>query len=326
MSGGKLDSGVFQQGGARFWQWVNNLGLANATTTNANDSIKITGSDGVGLSVANYAWATLPSTVTAGRIVTGFNTADVTINLTGSHWGFDTLGDLTNQQLSVYILNDAGTIKFGVAYRSGVTLWASANSTTGNATAFNQIKVNTALGADSTALEVGWFLANFDDTGGAAENLWAVQTSIGSINIGSAPLSLSKIIDTVGAGYGGTNTKIRRIETNEKNVGADITRAISAANGNSYTINTNGQYFMAWVDANSGGSSRLGASKNSAQLTTDISSITSTDRLGFVTSVSTEYGEFTALEDFKSGDVVRPHANAGLDATTLTRFLIMRVR
>ena len=98
MAGGKIGSGVMEQGGARYAGWMNNLAIVNATTTNAADSIKITGSDGTALSAANYGWVTLPS-ATTGRLVTLSVTADVTILITGAHWGFDTKGDLTDYLL-----------------------------------------------------------------------------------------------------------------------------------------------------------------------------------------------------------------------------------
>ena len=45
--------------------------------------------------------------------------------------------------------------------------------------------VNSALSAGTwPCREVGWFLGDFDDTGGAHEDLWAVQTAAGEINVG----------------------------------------------------------------------------------------------------------------------------------------------
>lgn len=49
-------------------------------------------------------------------------------------------------------------------------------------------------------------------------------------------------------GYGSTNTLVRRWTTTVTNQGSDITYADSAANGGSFTINTNGVYAITYVD------------------------------------------------------------------------------
>src|SRR3990167_64457 len=184
MAGGKISSGVIEQGGARYAGWMNNIGIVNATTTNAADSIKITGSDGTALSVSNYGWITLPS-ATTGRLVTLSMTADVTILLTGAHWGFGTKGDLTDYILYVYAINDAGTLKWGIGAKPNRLFVLNADdvddSTPTSVSSYEKVMVNTALGSDSDARVVGWFKANFDDAGGAAEDLWAVQVGDGDI-------------------------------------------------------------------------------------------------------------------------------------------------
>ena len=188
MAGGKLNSGVLEQGGARHAGWMNNIAIVNATTTNAADSIKITGSDGTALSASNYGWITLPS-ATAGRLVTLSMTADVTINLTGAHWGFGTKGDLTNYILYVYAINDAGTLRWGAGAKPNrnVVLDADDTATATSVTTYEKVLINSLLtgGANAYARVVGWFKASFDDTGGAAEDLWAVQTGVGDIQQGS---------------------------------------------------------------------------------------------------------------------------------------------
>src|SRR3990167_3564444 len=96
MAGGVLNSGVLEQGGARSPGFMNNFALVNATTTNAADSIRIDGANGTDLSASNYVWVTLPS-ATIGQYTAFSITANVTINLTGAHWGFGTFGDRTDQ-------------------------------------------------------------------------------------------------------------------------------------------------------------------------------------------------------------------------------------
>jgi hypothetical protein len=164
-----------------------NIGLAAATTTNTADSIKITGATAA-LSSTNPGRVILPS-ATAGQLAIFEVTADVTINLTGAHWGEGTKGDLTDYLLSVYAINDAGTLKWGVGSvpNHALILNADDTATASSASSLEKVLVNSALTGDSGCLEIGWFKANFDDTGGAAEDLWAVQTGTRDINFGARP-------------------------------------------------------------------------------------------------------------------------------------------
>ena len=167
---------------------MHNLSIQAATTTSSNDSIKITSADGTALSSSNPGFICLPS-ATAGQLVVFSLTADVTIDLTGAHWGLGTNGDATDYLLSVYAINDAGTIKWGVASIPNHTRIQAADdeATATNVTTLEKVLVNSALSGESVCSEIGWFKANFDDTGGASEDLWAVQTSIGDINLGPRP-------------------------------------------------------------------------------------------------------------------------------------------
>jgi len=194
MPGGFLDEGIIKQAGSRFPGWMNNIGFAAVTTTNANDSIKITGADGTALSPVNYGWVTLPD-VTSGKIKEFNITADVTIDLTGAHWGFGTLGDLTDERLYVYAINNDGTLVWGVALKPARALILNADdsATASSITTYEQVLVNSALTADAQALQVGWFKANFDDTGGAAEDLWSIQTGDEDINVG-LPLIRPRVV------------------------------------------------------------------------------------------------------------------------------------
>jgi len=163
------------------------VGLSAATTTNANDSIRILASDGSAFSAdAHQGYVCLPST-TAGRLSVFLVSASATINLTGAHWGLGTLGDFTDVELRVYAINDNGTLKWGVSnqgrYRTIVDTDTSTTAT--NITTQPKMLVNSALSSGTWPChEIGWFNASFDDTGGAAEDLWAVATTVGKINVG----------------------------------------------------------------------------------------------------------------------------------------------
>lgn len=180
-NGSGIWSPAYPTGGPR----VMNLGLAAATTTTSNDSIKIQGAAAT-LSASSPLIAVIPNSSTAGLLSTLVATSDVTIKLTGAHWGLGTNGDFTDVILRVYAINDAGTLKWGVSNRGGYkTITTALSSIT--ATDINlqtEMLVNSALSATSTCFEVGWFLADFDDTGGAAEDLWVVQTAAGEIQVG----------------------------------------------------------------------------------------------------------------------------------------------
>jgi len=187
MAGGKLENGVFKTGGANSPGWMNNIAIVRATTTNAGDSIKITSADGTALTTSNPGWITLPSTVTAGQLVTFQVTADVTILLTGMSFGYDTFGDVTGALLRVLAINDNGTCRWGVALLGGrTTLYTSDvyNTQVGISEPTYVFCDGFSSSTDNLCVEIGYVRANFDDTGGAAENLWAIQTGQGDVMTG----------------------------------------------------------------------------------------------------------------------------------------------
>lgn len=166
---------------------THNIGLAAAQTSVAADSIKIQGA-AAALSATNPGYLCLPN-ATSGLVSVFKVTADVTIDLTGAHWGRGTDGDLTDYILTVYAINDAGTLKWGVAavYGHDAILNADDTATATSVTSVEKVLVNSSLGADAGCIHVGWFKANFDDTGGSSEDLWTVQTGLSDINLGKTP-------------------------------------------------------------------------------------------------------------------------------------------
>jgi len=181
--------------------WLANIGLAAATTTTSADSIKIQGA-AAALSATNPLYVNLPST-TAGLVIRFTATADVTIDLTGAHFGFGTRGDLTDRLLTVYAINDNGTVKFGVSddAQLGSILDTDSSATGTSVTAHSDMLVNTTLTAGTWPCHpIGKLKANFDDTGGASEDLWAVQT--GDEDLVPSPLKLAQ--ETVSVRYTGS--------------------------------------------------------------------------------------------------------------------------
>lgn len=120
-----------------------------------------------------------------------------------------------------------------------------------------------------------------------------------------------------GNGFGSTNTRIRRYTTVGKNVGQAMTLTQSSTNGDSITINEDGIYSILAVDTRTGaGSTQFGISKNSAQLTTGIASITITDVLAINQCNSGDRSKNATVTTILSrGDVIRGHGDAAADAT-----------
>lgn len=169
--------------------WFTNLSIVRATTTNAGDSVKITSADGTALSASNTATILLPSTVTAGLLTRFTMTADVTILLTGAPWANGGKGDLTGAILRILAINDNATLKWGVALLSGrnILLTTDTTATQASVTTAEAILCNSAVAsASNSCREIGFFRADFDDTGGAAEDLWAIQTGKGDIVTGQS--------------------------------------------------------------------------------------------------------------------------------------------
>jgi len=306
-----------------------NIGLANATTTNANDSIKIQGAAAT-LSATNPLYIALPVVSSPGTYARFTATADVTLNLTGAHGGRGTYGDFTDIVWSVYAINDNGTLKWGVSQRPNLRsiVDTSTSTTQTSVNAYAKMLVNSALSAGTwPCVQVGYFLADFDDTGGAAEDLWAVQTGAGEIVVGQpVPDPSGECIVTTGAGHGSTNTRIRRIETSEVNTDKAVLPTHSATNGSSFTALEDGTYSISYTDRRTTSSEDIGISVNSNQLTTDIVSITATHRKAVHTTVADSYGTVVATVRMSSGDIARPHTNGNATTTAAyTRFSMRKV-
>lgn len=241
MAGGQFTAGVFTQGGARMPTWMNNLSIVRATTTNAGDSIKITSADGTALSASNYGWVTLPSTSTAGAQTTFSMTADVTILLTGAHWqpssGAGTGDDLTGAINRVLAINSNGSLVWGVANLGGrqTLLSTDASATQANITLPEHVLTSAAVNATNTCREVGWFRADYDDTGGAASKLWAVQTGIGDVVTGQSADGLWQPWNIAATGFTTAfATSSTRWTQNGRNIRIEIKKNGSSASSQTY--------------------------------------------------------------------------------------------
>jgi len=138
-----------------------------------SSQLKITSANGTALSASNPAYIRMRGFSTA-TFQTFSMTADVTIDLTGAHWGLDTKGDVTAAILRVYAINDNGTLKWGVGYQGGFEFIRNTQDDTvaANIDLPEEFLVNSNVATDASPVrDVGYIFANFTD----ATNEWAIN-------------------------------------------------------------------------------------------------------------------------------------------------------
>jgi hypothetical protein len=167
----------------------NNLNIEPDTVTQANDAIRIECGNSA-CSATNPGFVTMLSPSPSPGDVAVFSvTEDVIIELTGADWQYNTRGDVNDAILRVFAVNDNGSLRWCVGLLGGrETLLSTDDKTAQNTvTLAEYVLCNSSVtSATNSVQEFGWVRANFDDTGGAAENLWAVQQGSGDIGYGSA--------------------------------------------------------------------------------------------------------------------------------------------
>ena len=145
------------------------------------------------------------------------------------------------------------------------------------------------------------------------------------VDVSSTAESGELILHT-GNGHGSTNTKIRRFTTIEANTGTQYTYADSATNGMSVTIDETGFYAIDYTDVDSAAPSQLGISVNSAQLTTNIGSITAANRKAYAAVPTGDQTSVSIVIKLTAGDVVRAHTNGStIVAFAVSRFSIRKI-
>lgn len=217
---------------------VYNLTIVPATTTNANDSIKIQCGDSA-CSVANFGLIKLRDDGDSDIIYT--ITSDVTIDLTGAHWGQDTFGDLIDAILRVSAIAKGTTdILWCVNLQGGRTV--ADNALVLNAAA--SVNLPEEFLCDGTTAtnkpihdSVFWFKANFDDAGGAAANLWAVNSGLGDLNFGSADGQWMDFNSSYGGFSSDPTFNVMQFTQYGKSVRVMATRNTDgASNGTNFTV------------------------------------------------------------------------------------------
>ena len=112
---------------------------------------------------------------------------------------------------------------------------------------------------------------------------WDVLT-IDSSGYVRFPTTVQSMVRLTGSnGYGTTNTAIWRFTTQVTNQGTDITYASSAANGDTFTVNTNGVYAITYTNQFNA-TQWMGLSLNAtgADLTTNVYALTASKMLSSV--------------------------------------------
>lgn len=183
-------------------------------------------------------------------------------------------------------------LKFGNAQNSNKTIEASLGLGTANA----KLRYNTATSK--------WEFSNDGVT-------WA--------DFGSGPSLSEGTLWLEGAnGFGSTNTRIRRFDTEIKNIGSSMTHSVNASDGSSITINENGVYSFSYCDAIIAQGAAYGLSLNSSSLTTGIWSIPTSQILVLASDLSSGDVDLTNVSipitytgAFQAGDIVRPHVENG---------------
>ncbi len=164
--------------------FFSNITLVNATTTTANDTIRIR-CGSASCSATNPGLVVLQS-ATVGDITTFPVTADVDLKISGAQWMIGgTDNDVTGAIVKVFAANDNGSLRFCAGYLSGRNsfLTTDTTSTQTNVDSPEELYCNTAVGsASNTVADLGWVRANFT----FSTKVWALQTGVNDINLGSA--------------------------------------------------------------------------------------------------------------------------------------------
>lgn len=275
------------------------------------------------------ALAANPADCSAGQLATTIAangdltcTATPTLGASGSATGKLNLAGTTSGTITIQPQDAAGTYNFNMPTSAG-----------------SSGQVLTSGGGGSTAMTWTSPLTNpMDNQGqliyggvaGAATKLAAGSSGQYLESSGaSAPtwksIPRSRIRVEIGNGFGSTNTRIRRFTTSVVSTGSDITYADSATNGATFTLGSAGIYSATTCDYKAAGFCNSGISINSAQLTTNIESITNTARLG-LQSQSGDISCVTATFIGAASDVIRAHGDNRCDgADTYVNFDIIKI-
>lgn len=160
-----------------------NIGLDLSST----NIVRIVQSEGSELTSLDPGSVTFNDASNPGELVTRTIAAPLSLTLTGCHWGFDTLGDLTDKKLWIVLIDTGSSVILGVDATGGrqTVSPADAETVASSVNSIEKVYVTSEPGGIYNCVYLGWINADFDDTGnGGGENYWTLQTAVGDINIG----------------------------------------------------------------------------------------------------------------------------------------------
>jgi predicted RecA/RadA family phage recombinase len=139
----------------------------------------------------------------------------------------------------------------------------------------------------------------------------------------------SEVILTTPSGHGSTNTKIRNFTVKESQTGTALSVTYNdATNGTSVQLLEDGVYAITYsADYSTAGTAFIGASVDSTQLTTNLSSITASGVLMATATAANTEGSVSVTRRLRAGQVIRPHTNGfGSGATAAyIKFTVTKV-
>lgn len=308
----------------------------NATTA-ASDAASALTSKNAAIAAANFvgAWSGL----------TGAKTAGIAVEHLGRIWILlNNLADVTTSQPSVsgdwaqfegtYYEERASNVNLAaldagkvIKYTSGTfsqTFTAAATLGEGwTVTVYNAGTGVITLDPNASELIDGATTSVL--TTGKIALVYCTGTAFKTV-VYAAPVGDHSVMVTTGNGHGSTNTKIRRFTTTQSTTGTAITYADSATLGATFTINETGFYNIYYLDNSSTTTIEHGVSRNSTQLTTNVSAITAADRLMMCGQADAD-GKLAVSRTvlLAAADVIRPHSN-GVPNSTSVAYSVFAIR
>jgi hypothetical protein len=286
----------------QYRSYLRNASANTYTETSGTPSAAPSGADGI--KIWNAAWASGDTSAQPSKyeIFVGKN-KNVSFQFYGSAARTGVYDPAPNYSSTFYV----GTVK-------------NYDPTTGIVT------ITGINGSGSTAgAAVGWDGSN----GTVNPGFFDIVVSENALAVGiQAPRSEVQAKGSPAAGFGSTNTRIRRFNSAQVNTGTAITYADSATLGGSFTINEDGVYAISYYDYTPAGTAQMGISKNTTGPTTAVFSLTDTEIVCAVTVTSAFRGYCGNTLNLKQGDVIRAHTDGTQGNSqdgTQTRFTITKV-
>lgn len=220
------------------------------------------------------------------------------------------------EYIYVYAINNAGTIELAASsspiWDEGSVLTTTAEGGAGAADS------RTAIYSTTARSNVGAKLIGRLKSTQATAGTWASSITEISLLVPHRIGPYARVLLHSGNGHGSTNTKIRRYSTV---VSTDdplslLTVTQSATNGDSVTLVKAGIYEAAVVDGATGSVASIGISKNSNQLTTNITGINISHFISTADSASGAQASTARTFIGFPGDVIRSHDSGAADLTT----------